>query len=488
MARPRKTDAPDLAMPCNLTAGAIERLICPPGKRQAFLRDSEGNGLRVRVTPNGAKAFVFEQSLKNQTIRRTIGSVAAWSIEKARAEAAKLAVLLDAGTDPRELDREQAEAKAAAAAEKAAQAAAAAAVEQTAAALTVGEAWARYIAERRPHWGERTYADHLKTTQEGGKDRQRRPGVKTVPGPLAPLMALRLVDLDAAAVEAWAKREAPARPARVRLALRLLKAFLRWAAAEPDLKGRADPTAASAKKAREATGKAKVRNDYLQREQLAAWFTHVRAVPNPVISAYLQCLLLTGARREELAALRWEEVNTQWRGLDLKDKIEERRAVPLTPYVAHLLAGLPRRNGWVFSSAQALAGDTKNTARRARYHASRGTEAPEGDVSIGSASGRLVDPSIAHRRACAAAGLEGLTLHGLRRSFASLCEWLDTPGGISAQIQGHAPQGVREQNYIRRPLDLLRVHHEKIEGWILKEAGLEFDPAKAAPAGLRVVA
>jgi hypothetical protein len=56
------------------------------------------------------------------------------------------------------------------------------------------------------------------------------------------------------------------------------------------------------------------------------------------------------------------------------------------------------------------------------------------------------------------------------------------------QIQGHAPQGVREQNYIRRPLDLLRVHHEKIEAWILKEAGVDFDPAKAAPAGLRVVA
>jgi integrase len=184
-------------------------------------------------------------------------------------------------------------------------------------------------------------------------------------------------------------------------------------------KGRADPTAASAKKAREAARKAKVRSDCLQREQLAA--------------------------------LRWEEVNTQWRGLDLKDKIEDRRAVPLTPYVAHLLAGLPKRNGWVFSSAQALAGDAKNAARRARYHASRGTQAPESDVSIGSASGRLVDPSIAHRRACAAAGLDGLTLHGLRRSFASLCEWLDIPGGISAQIQGHAPQGVREQNYIRRP-------------------------------------
>ncbi|WP_396179952.1 tyrosine-type recombinase/integrase [Flavobacterium sp.] len=487
MARPRNSDAPDLTKPCNLTAGVIERLTCPPGKAQAFLRDAEGNGLRVRVTPNGAKSFVFEQSLKNRTIRRTIGNVSAYSIEEARAEAKRLSVLLDAGTDPRELEREQAEAKAAATAEKAAQAAAAA-IEQAASALTVGEAWARYLAERQPHWGERTYADHLKAAQEGGKERKRRPGVLTKPGPLAPLMAMRLVDLDGPAVEAWAKREAPARPARVRLALRLLKAFLRWAAAEPDLKGRADPTAASAKKAREAAGRPRVRNDYLQREQLAAWFAHVRAIPNPVISAYLQCLLLTGARREELAALRWDEVNTQWRGLDLKDKIEERRAVPLTPYVAHLLAGLPRRNGWVFSSAQSLAGDTKNAARRARYHASKGTQAPEGGVSISSASGRLVDPSIAHRRACAAAGLEGLTLHGLRRSFASLCEWLDIPGGISAQIQGHAPQGVREQNYIRRPLDLLRVHHEKIEAWILEQAGIDFDPAQSVPAGLRVVA
>jgi integrase len=300
---------------------------------------------------------------------------------------------------------------------------------------------------------------------------------------------MRLIDLDGPAVEAWAKREAPARAARVRLALRLLKAFLRWAAAEPDLKGRADPTAASAKKAREAAGSPKLRNDYLQREQLRAWFDSVRGIQNPVIAAYLQCLLLTGARREELAALRWADVNTQWKGLDLKDKIEGRRAVPLTPYVAHLLDSLPRRNEWVFSSARALALDEKNAKRRALRHANAGTEAPAGDVAIGSESGRLVEPSIAHRQACAAAGLDGLTLHGLRRSFASLCEWLDIPGGISAQIQGHAPQGVREQNYIRRPLDLLRVHHERIEAWILEQAGVEFTPAPAAAAPvLRVVA
>ena len=51
-----------------------------------------------------------------------------------------------------------------------------------------------------------------------------------------------------------------------------------------------------------------------------------------------------------------------------------------------------------------------------------------------------------------------------------LCEWTETPAGIAAQIQGHAPQGVREQNYIRRPLDLLRMWHVKIEAWILEQA------------------
>jgi integrase len=474
MARPRKTDAPDLALPCNLTVGAIERLTCPADKSQAFLRDSEGNGLRVRVSPAGAKTFVFEQRLNGKTMRRAIGAVSAWGIDEARVEAKRLSVMLDAGTDPRELEREQAAAKLTGALTKAAKEAAALA-ESAAAALTVGQVWPRYVAERRPHWGERTYADHLRMAHPGGEPRQRMPGVLTKPGPLSPFMPMRLVDVHGPAVEAWAKREAPSRPARVRLALRLLKAFLRWAAAEPDLKGRVDPTAASAKKAREAAGRPKPRNDCLQREQLAVWFAHVKAIPNPVISAYLQCLLLTGARREELAELRWDDVNLQWRGLDLKDKIEERRAVPLTPYVAHLMTNLPRRNEWVFPSAQALAGDTKNAARRARYHLNKGSAAPAGDVAFPSASGRLMEPSIAHRRACTAAGLQGLTLHGQRRSFASLCEWLDIPGGISAQIQGHAPQGVREQNYIRRPLDMLRVHHEKIEAWMLEHAGISFD-------------
>ncbi len=486
MARPKKTDAPDLAQRLDLTVGAIERLTCPPGKLQAFLRDTEAPSLRVRVTATGAKSHVFERSLKNKSIRITIGSVHDWTIEKARAEARRLSVLLDAGTDPRELERERAEAKAAATAEKAMQAAAVA-IQATADAMTVGEAWNRYVAERRPRWGARNYADHLGMVQEGGMARRRLLGVLTKPGPLAPLMALRLMDLDAKAVERWAIKEAKDRPARVRLALRLLKAFLRWAAAEADLTDKVNPAAASAKKAREAAGKAKPKDDVLERGQLAAWFSAVRGIPNVVTAAYLQTLLMTGARPGEVLSLQWSDLNTQWQSLNIRDKVEGERQIPLTPYVWGVLSALPRRNDWVFSSARAISLEPVHVKRRELYHAGRGTAAPEGHTAPASASGRLMDPDTAHRQACAAAGLEGLTLHGLRRSFASLTEWLEVPTGVVAQIQGHKPSATAEKHYKRRPLDLLRVHHEKIEAWILEQAGVSFD-AKAAPAGLRVVA
>lgn len=429
----------------SFTAGRISDFKCPPDKAQAFIWDSTAPGLGLRVTPAGKPAYIFQSEFEGRSLRLTIGSPDAWSIPEAQAKARELQRQIDEGRDPREV--------------KAAITAADVAKREDTKrkTATVGEAWAVYIAERRPNWSKHHIDDHLNLAQVGGEVRRNRKLVPTIAGPLAELMPLPLRDVDAALVQAWAIRETPKRPARVRLALRLLKAFLRWCAAEPAYKDVTEAAAASGTKTREAVGKSKPKNDHLQREQLGPWFDSVRGIQNPVIAAYLQCLLLTGARREELAGLRWDDVNFQWKSIAMKDKIEGERMVPLTPFVASLLTGLPRRNEWVFSAPAA-------------------------------ASGRLAEPSIAHRRACAVAGLEGLTLHGLRRSFASLCEWLDIPGGISAQIQGHAPQGVREQNYIRRPLDLLRLHHEKIEAWMLEQAGIAFDPAAAGAGGLKLVA
>ena len=451
MARPKKSEAPDLADRVNLTAGAIERVTCPAGKQQAFMRDSEAPGLRVRVTAAGAKSFVYEAKLDRQTIRRTIGDVKLWSIEQARTEARRLAVVLDNGQDPREIERQQQADKATAKAAAAVQAA------------TVGGVWAVYLEARRPHWGARHHADHVKLVQAGGEVSKRgtRGRGVTVAGPLHPLMGLALRDLTAPVIEAWAAREAQTRPTSARLAWRCLKAFLSWCAEQPEyapVLPSVNP--AKTKKAREALGKAGVKQDALLKEQLPAWFAAVQQIQNPIAAAYLQVLVLTGARPGEVLGLRWEDVNTKWKGLTIRDKVEGERVIPLTPYVSHLLHSLPRRSDWVFPST------------------ARGKDTEGQTLSI---------PRAPHTAACAVAGIEGLTLHGLRRSFKSLTEWLEIPAGVVAQIMGHKPSATAEKHYTVRPLDLLRVHHERIEAWILEQAGIAFD-AKAAPGALRVVA
>jgi hypothetical protein len=53
-----------------------------------------------------------------------------------------------------------------------------------------------------------------------------------------------------------------------------------------------------------------------------------------------------------------------------------------------------------------------------------------------------------------------------------LNESVEMPAGIIVQIIGHKPSAVAEKHYPRRPLDLLRVLREKIERWILTEAGI----------------
>lgn len=56
-----------------------------------------------------------------------------------------------------------------------------------------------------------------------------------------------------------------------------------------------------------------------------------------------------------------------------------------------------------------------------------------------------------------------------------------------AQIQGDKPSATAEKNYLVRPLDLLRVWHNKVAVWILEQAGVQFDPT-AEPGTLRVAA
>jgi integrase len=458
VARPSKTAEIDYNTAQDLTHGLLERAACPKVLPFVLVRDADKKGLRLRVTKAGGKHWQFETRIKGKLFTRALGEWPAVSIDDAKAEAHRLRGLTEKGIDPREGERQQQEAKAAAIAERAAKEAHQA-KQEAAQALNVGEVWTVYIEERRPHWGDLHLRDHIDKAKAGGLPSGRRGGGKelTKPGPLAALMPLALKDLDQATIEAWAANEGKTRASSARLAWRLLTVFLTWCGEQSeyaDLLPAKNP--AKTKKARESLGKAGTKSDVLQREQLAVWFAAVQQLPNPVIAACLQMMLLTGARPGEVLGLRWENINTQWKGIQIKDKVEGTREIPATPYMLHLLAALPRRNEWVFPSAT-------------------------------SASGCLTEPNNPHTRACKSAGLEGLTLHGLRRSFSSLTEWLEVPAGVVAQIQGHKPSATAEKHYKVRPLELLRVHHEKIEAWILEQAEVTFD-AKAAPGALRVVA
>lgn len=439
----------------NFTSARVEAFKCVEGRNQSIYWDGKTPGLGVRVTAKGAKSYVFETTLNGKTVRITIGDVRTWTIAQAQAKATSYKTQTDSGVDPRKVRAEQI-------AHEEAEQLAKVYAEQVAAAakarnsITLSDVWPEYISDRMATreggWSELHVIAHRKMMQAGG-EAQKRGSKLTTAGPLFSLSKVPLVDITAERIEAWAKVEAKARPSSARLAWRLLKACMTWCSTHKTYSTIVPTNPTKSARTREALGKPKKRDDVLQLNMVEPWFAAVRKINNPVISAYLQCLLLIGSRREELAALKWADVNFQWGSIKLKDKIEDTRLVPLTPFVAYLMSSLPRRNEYVFSS-------------------------------VGAEAGYIAEPRYAHNDSLKVAGLPPLTLHGLRRSFASLSEWIEMPAGIAAQIQGHAPQGVREQNYIRRPLDLLRKWHTRIENWILEQARIDFTPV---PATLHVV-
>lgn len=266
-------------------------------------------------------------------------------------------------------------------------------------------------------------------------------------------------------VDAWLKAEVAKRPTHAALAFRLLRGFLNWCAERPEYADQVQSSACAARAVREELPKRAAKDDCLQREQLKAWFEKVRAIRNPVISTYLQTALLAGPRQEELAALSWADVGFNWNTLTLRDKVEGERTIPLTPHVALLLRALKARNETPPPAPKKMT--RKALQARAEWKPSKWVFA-----SRTAKSGRLLEPRIQHKKACDEAGIEGLTIHGLRRSFGTLAEWVECPVGVVARIQGHKPSATAEKHYRSRPIGLLRRWHTTIEGWILAEAGI----------------
>jgi integrase len=418
----------------NFTHERVKALQCASGKQQTFYWDAKTPGLGVRVTANSAKSFIFETRVHGKTRRITIGSTLTWTLGGAQAKATEWKVLADQGIDPSirlAEQRAQAEAESASARRRA---------------VTLGDVWPVYLEKRKALWGERHLADHVKLAQPSGAENART-GKPSVGGPLFPLMSVPLGELDSSKIATWLHAES-GRPTSTALAYRMLRAFIRWASETDEFRELIPEGAYSARVVREAVHTVKPKqDDCLEKQQLRPWFAAVQKITNPTIRTYLQALLITGARREELATLKWGDVSFTWHYMELRDKVEGKRKIPLTPYLAKLLAalratdGMPSDAAWVFRSSR-------------------------------SKDGRLTEPRIAHLQALEAAGLPHLTLHGLRRTFGTLCDWVEIPVGVAAQIMGHKPTALAEKHYRRRTNDMLLEYHGRVERWILKEAAM----------------
>ncbi|WP_051534681.1 Arm DNA-binding domain-containing protein [Deefgea rivuli] len=291
-----------------LTTGRIQDFQLEEGKQQSYLYDTESRGLAVRAT-RGSKSFIFERRVNGKTMRVTLGAVNDITIEDARSKADALIAQVAEKVDPR-IEKAQADAAAALQAEKDRIELAKLKAEQAEQnqltelqKTTLGDVWPVYIAARKHRWSDLSLRDHLRAVQLAGEPHRRTKG-ETVAAPLVSLLDCRLIDLNADKIKAWLDTETVTRPSSAARCFRLLRGCLNWCGEDgsPYI-GLAPVDAHSAKRVREAVPSNGTKSDCLQKEMLPAWFAAVKMQSNVVVSAYLQTLLLTGARTSRMYAL-----------------------------------------------------------------------------------------------------------------------------------------------------------------------------------------
>jgi integrase len=322
-----------------LTTRRLEELKCPAGKRDVMVFDDEQRGLGVRVTASGGKSYLCQYSFGHSKRRIPLGSVAAISLASARDAAQAIMGAVAQGRDP------AAERKAAAAAGKRD-------------ILTLGmliSQWAsRHLVHRRGRYAiEATRALHL------AFERYLK----------APATAL-----SAKTVRAVIRAVADdGRRAMARQTAAYGSACFSWAIhvdllAENPFSGlRLEP----------APSRERVLTDD---ELRSIWNATNGQGP---YSAIVRLLMLTGQRREEVAGMRWGELDadlTTWTIPGTRTKNHRDHIVPLSPHARAVLAAQPQlgddRVFWSRNFAAAKAAlDTQSGVTGWRLHDLRRTVA-----------------------------------------------------------------------------------------------------------------
>ena len=261
-----------------LTDSFVRSAEPPVGERNQVIHyDSELKGFGLRVTRFGARAFILNYRARGVERRYTIGSYPDWKVATAREEAKRLKRLVDQGRDPMG-DRHEERA-----------------------APTVNDLVDRYLSEHAPRKRERSRRDDQSMIEQWIKPELGNRKVADV----------RYEDIEGL----HRKVTAGGTPTRAnRVAALLSKMFslaVRWEL-------RADNPARGI----ERNGEER-RNRYLACAELARLTDALAAHPNKGAANALRLLLLTGARRGEVLASRWDQFDLEEGVLDETRRLHE---------------------------------------------------------------------------------------------------------------------------------------------------------------------
>ncbi len=359
-----------------LTDVAIRKINAAP-KRQE-IRDAGARGLYLIVQPTGAKSWAARYSRAGRVLKTTIGPYPAISLSDARRHALQIAAAVAGGADPQHEKKAAREP-----------------VVVRTVAMIADEFLTHHTAEKN---GGRWAAETKRILEKNVLPHIGNKAIGAVGKP-------EIRDV---------LRTKSSAPIAANRTLAVIKKLFRWALGQGYVDR--DPCEGIAKPGDETK-----RDRVLSDEELARVWRAAEAMAYP-FGAAVKMLVLTGARREEVGAMRWSEVDLKAKTWTLpaeraKNNVEH--IIPLSDAAAAILAELPRigrRDGFVFTTT----GDTA--------------------VSGWSRAKRTLDMAVLmamQKEDPKAKPIPGWTLHDLRRTVATGLAGLGVAMPVVEKILNH---------------------------------------------------
>jgi len=410
------------------------------GKRK-YLWDSKTEGLGLRVTDKGAKAFVIMPRIRGELWLKTLGTYPQMSLKDARVQAGLLLSRIRAGEDPRQDEKE---------AQKIARAEAI----KPSDAFTVREAVAAY---------EKAHISRLKPRS---KLEARRPLEKIL---LKRWPEWDLSEVSKAHIRAvLAEMVEAGNPVAANRALANMKAFFNWCVSEDRL------TANPCVGIRQPGGDETSRDRVLSDQEIRTLWPILEETGYP-FGALAQFLLVTAQRRDEGAGLRWSEIsdldgeNPVWTIPAAKNKGGRLHEVPLSPLAVRLLKSLPRI---------AIEFPEKGSPVISDYAFTTTGKTPISGFSGGKErTDEITKRELARverETGKAPAPFTRWTLHDMRRTAASGMARDDIPPHVVSRVLNHSPGKAEGITAVYNRHGYLREKRHALEGWAGKLESLVF--------------